>query len=65
MSKGKAKPRFVTDAMLKRAWESGRALYDDYHEEWSGDATSNREMELAFIWGVLGYPFKADGVRGG
>ena len=47
----------VDEWLLKKAYDSGKKLYPHYKEEYSGDAESNRKMELAFIWGLLGYPW--------
>jgi hypothetical protein len=41
---------------LEKAYRAGRRMkkeYDLFHIE----AENNRAMELAFLWGLLGYPF--------
>ena len=45
----------VPKELLRKAYKAGRKLWPEYPENLGSEG--NRLMELAFIWGVLGYPF--------
>jgi hypothetical protein len=48
----------VAEEILKNAYEAGLALADEFQMNVGRkDSESNRLMELAFLWGLLGYPW--------
>jgi hypothetical protein len=53
----------VPRKLLKGAFDAGMKLYHEYPEALSGNAENNRAMELAFLWGLLGYRFDSAGIE--
>jgi len=49
----------VSKELLKGAYLAGRKLQDRYYANGLilSTAENNRAMELAFLWGLLGYKF--------
>lgn len=48
----------VPPELLKAAYDAGSKLRAEYSGQVRGHATNNRAMELAFLWGLLDFPFE-------